>query len=88
MSGVPLIPITRKRQWARPGQTGPEWKWIYYLPTIQREETTNSGEARTVTLHPGGFSTKAETLGLVRRLYSERPLMVQWPDGKTTEVKR
>lgn len=82
------VTVTRKRQWARPGQTGPEWKWIYYLPTIMRETTLDDGHTRKFAIHPGGFSTKAETLALVRRLYSERPLMVQWPDGKTTEVKR
>lgn len=77
------VTITRYKQYARPGQFGPEWKWIYELPPITRQ----LGD-RIVTDRPGGFSSKAETLALVRRLYDARPLTVEWPDGKTTEIKR
>ena len=77
------VTITRYKQYASPGQFGPAWKWIYLLPPVTRQ----LGD-RIVTDCPGGFSSKAETLTLVRRLYVERPLLVEWPDGKSTEVKR
>ena len=77
------VTITRYKQYASPGQFGPAWKWIYELPTVK----TQVG-GRVVTSRPGGFSTKAETLALVRRLYAVRPLLVEWPDGNATEVKR
>lgn len=80
---VNSVTITRYKQYASPGQFGPAWKWIYELPS--REEQL--GE-RTVTVRPGGFSTKSETLSLVRRLYSERPLLVEWPEGKATVISR
>lgn len=77
------VTITRFKQYASPGQFGPAWKWIYELPPVTRQ----LGD-RIVTDRPGGFSTKAETLSLVRRAYDQRPLLVEWPDGTTTEVKR
>lgn len=77
------VTITRYKQYASPGQFGPAWKWIYELPPV----THQLGD-RTVTSRPGGFSSKAETLALVRKVYDARPLTVEWPDGKTTEIKR
>lgn len=77
------VTITRYKQYASPGQSGPAWKWIYELPTVK----TQVG-GRVVTSRPGGFSTKAETLALVRRLFPERPLLVEWPDGKLQPVLR
>lgn len=79
--------VTRYKQYASTGQFGPAWKWIYELPSVTRQEEVEYG-TRTVVDRPGGYSTKAETLDVVRRLYSERPLLVEWPDGKTTEIKR
>ena len=76
------VTITRYKQYASPGQSGPAWRWIYELPPV----TQQLGD-RTVTSRPGGFSSKQETLALVRRLYESRPLAVEWPDGKTTEIK-
>lgn len=81
------VAITRYKQYASPGQFGPAWKWIYELPPVTRQEEVEYG-TRTVTLRPGGFSSKAETVALVRRLYDARPLIIEWPDGKTTEIKR
>lgn len=59
-------------------------KHVYYLP--EREVTMPDGRIATAT--PGGFSSKSETLSLVRRLHPQRPLNVQWPNGTTTVVKR
>lgn len=64
-----------------------EWRGVrvhYNLPA--REVTMPDG--RVAIAEPGGYTTKAETLEVVRRVYTERPLLVEWPDGKTTEVKR
>lgn len=81
---MPVVRISRYRQYASPGMAGPAWKWIYNLPP----RTFTMPNGRVVTTKPGDYSTKAETLDLVRRLYSERPLLVEWPDGDTTEVSR
>ena len=75
------IQITRERQYNR--GAGFAWKWIYHLP----ERLMPCGE-RMVSVRPGGFSTKTETLDVVRGTYSERPLLIEWPDGKTTTIKR
>jgi hypothetical protein len=81
-----IIEITREKQYrSRFYQgPGPEWKWIYHLP--ERTETTVDGHVRR--WQPGGFSTKQETLELVRRIYTERPILVQFPDGAVKEIKR
>lgn len=75
------IQITPARRFRNFGATGTT---VYYLPAV----TQQTPDGRTVEYEPGGYSSKAETLALVRRLYPERPLLVEWPDGKTTKVTR
>jgi len=75
------VQITRERQYNR--GAGFAWKWIYHLP-----ERIIPLSGRMVRVRPGGFSSKTETLDVVRRAYSDRPLLVEWPDGKTTTIQR
>jgi hypothetical protein len=84
MSAEQTVIVTRDKKYQAPGRTGYVWKWRYFLPS--RQQITSDG--REVRLTPGGFSTKAETLDLIRQLYTARPLLVEWPDGRTSEVKR
>lgn len=74
------VRITLARLYRQFGSTG---KALYYLPAVSLE----ANDGRVVTYEPGGYGNKAEALRAVRRLYSARPLTVEWPDGKTTEVK-
>jgi hypothetical protein len=78
------IKVTRTRAYNRPGCTGYEWKWTYHLP----ERFIESPDGRFIRVEPGGFSTKAETIDLARRIYTERPLRLEFPDGTTKELKR
>jgi|688.fasta_scaffold2221143_2 hypothetical protein len=59
-------------------------RWYYNLP----ERLVTMPDGRIAAATPGGYSSKAETLTLVRSLYAERPLLVEWPDGKTSTIKR
>lgn len=80
------VEVTRQRSNRSPLWTGSgyEWKWTYHLP--ERQVTTSDG--RVLKTKPGGFSTKAETVELARRLYADRPLTLAFPDGTTKELKR
>jgi len=59
-------------------------RWHYHLPPTWVEMP----DGRIAIAEPGGYTTKSETLELVRRLYTQRPLLVEWPDGKTSTIKR
>lgn len=74
------VRITAARRYRRYGATGVT---VYYLPPVVQ----HTADGRTVRYEPGGYSSKSNTLALVRRLYAERPLLVEWPDGTTTTVK-
>ena len=80
------ITVSRERLYQAPLRTGrgPAWKWTYYLP--KRQVTTPDG--RNVVVQPGGFTSKVEIVNLARNLYSERPLVLAFPDGTTKQVKR
>lgn len=62
-------------------------KWVYELPPTTIEQHTEQG-TRTVTLRPGGHTSKTETRSLIRRTYPQRPLNINWPDGTTDTLHR
>jgi hypothetical protein len=80
------IQVSRAKHYRSPLHQGPgpEWKWIYYLP----EREVEMPDGRIAKTEPGGYSTKSETVTLARKIYTERPMRMEFPDGTAKEIKK